>query len=517
MATMASNHLITNIYGRLQNYLKWRYPEFKSFHKQILYYIIDAPTAEINLKPYVPKPKTPKPIDIKKKTKESIQKEKKKKENNERHIALKKQFFEYEVGFVKSIIEKLRLIGGDDGIRKKPQYSTNASSSLPLYRHMLLDTEYERVKNPKTKGKVFNILPTKNGFTIANIGISKMAFLAILKAHSWEFFTGDGRDLDARSYWEYYFNLKSFETANRRFGESFMTDGYAISAIVDKTCPFITSSDDREDFETKRHIARLLRKKDQSKVEKVAVDPGFSSVATVARASDDVIQSYSSSKYYEKSKVTMSNRRTNKWNKGTEDDVKSISSGKTADIEKLSTHIEEYLLNYRTILEHRARKGYRNMRFLRYIHKKKAITEICDMIAPPKKTVIVGFGDWNGGRGTPISRRCAGPIQEIKLELKNRDNVLFQSINEKKTSITCFNCNCRLSNMIVKKEIIKDGSVKTVNSKVHKVLHCKNNQSDSDNSRRCGTTWNRDDNAAQNLLMLLMRQINGLPRPEVFT
>ena len=57
------------------------------------------------------------------------------------------------------------------------------------------------------------------------------------------------------------------------------------------------------------------------------------------------------------------------------------------------------------------------MRFLRYKKKKLAINEICEMIAPKGTVNVVGFGEWNGGGGTPISRQCAGPLEEIKLQL----------------------------------------------------------------------------------------------------
>jgi transposase len=35
-------------------------------------------------------------------------------------------------------------------------------------------------------------------------------------------------------------------------------------------------------------------------------------------------------------------------------------------------------------------------------------------------------------------------------------------------------------------------------------------------SRRCGATWNRDANAAKNLLMLMMLEILEIPRPAAF-
>jgi transposase len=43
-------------------------------------------------------------------------------------------------------------------------------------------------------------------------------------------------------------------------------------------------------------------------------------------------------------------------------------------------------------------------------------------------------------------------------------------------------------------------------SRIHKVLHCKTSVI---GLRRTKTTWNRDVNAAHNILMLLMTELHG--------
>ncbi len=49
---------------------------------------------------------------------------------------------------------------------------------------------------------------------------------------------------------------------------------------------------------------------------------------------------------------------------------------------------------------------------------------------------------------------------------------------------------------------------------IHKVLHCRN--SDERSSGRCGTTWDRDVNAAKNILMLTIKLLKGESRPAPF-
>jgi transposase len=51
-------------------------------------------------------------------------------------------------------------------------------------------------------------------------------------------------------------------------------------------------------------------------------------------------------------------------------------------------------------------------------------------------------------------------------------------------------------------------------SKIHKIMHCKTSVRGAQRPRI--TTWNRDVNASRNILMLLMREIEGLERPSQF-
>jgi hypothetical protein len=154
------------------------------------------------------------------------------------------------------------------------------------------------------------------------------------------------------------------------------------------------------------------------------------------------------------------------------------------------------------------------MRFLRFVNKVQAIDEICDLVAPKDKICVVGFGNWSGGNGTPIKRRCAGPTQAIKLALKGRANVIMSSIDEFRTSITCHNCHCRLKNMWAVTTRVKRDKTRTVEvKKVHKVLHCKSSEG---GQSHCGTTWDRDVNGAKNILMLLMLKVLKMERPCAF-
>ena len=185
----------------------------------------------------------------------------------------------------------------------------------------------------------------------------------------------------------------------------------------------------------------------------------------------------------------------------------------------------DVIIMYPKFFRPKADVGYRNMRFLRYIHKHKAINEICDMIAPKGQLTVVGFGDWSGPGNTPIRRRFCGPLQEIKKQLKRRTfktsediepTVVFKSIWEHNTSMTCHYTFKPLVNMKAVTHVYKGKLKKVVrkeSQKIHKVLHCK--PSEVGECHRWNTC-NRDKNAARNILMLLMLEVRGFDRPSEF-
>jgi hypothetical protein len=252
-----------------------------------------------------------------------------------------------------------------------------------------------------------------------------------------------------------------------------------------------------------------------------AVDPGMNDVVAVAYSDQRPIKSVSTSEFNDRAGYNISKRRVNRWNKEMEELSTTVPSSKVADMPSFEAHIRGYLAVLPLLLHHRALKGYRSMRFFRYQGKQKAIEHVCDVVAPKDKLVVVGFGNWNNN-GAGISRKCSGPVKEIRHCLSRRRNVLFKNIDEYKTSCTCHKCFNRLVNMkaaSVRVKITKEGKREkelVQGNKVHKVLHCRNSVGSAPEEGRCGTTWNRDANAAQNLLLLLQVWMRGEERPEVF-
>ena len=484
MATMATNHLWMNIEKRLQRFLTWSEPTMKPpMRKRIISALIYKPKASLD-----------------------------------------KLFPNQDAKEIEGLAVATRL----KAILCLPsagKFASRAHMLLPLYFYILRLTELTKKERDdaglKFSGRTFTLLPLKNGYTINHIQFSAMALLGYLRGVKLENFKWDGRNEDASAILKKYFNVNAVETKDRKFANRIITDGVSVSVLLNKKCSLVCPNNcPCEATQKKLYLDSLLDRSDKEHARIVSVDPGYTDIATTADQYGN-IASYSSAKYYEKALYNLSRRRTNKWNEDTVDLTRAIPKPETHSLTEFKEFVRVYLKNLPLILKHRSEKGYRNMRFLRFRKKQEAIEDICNTIAPKGEVNVVGYGDWKGGNNSPIKRRCSGPQEEIKLHLSKRKDTYLMSIHEFRSSIICHNCHNKLCNMRAK-SIIYEKSVKVERDvqKIHKILHCRSRQAGSSSDKKtpsCGTTWNRDVNAAKNILMLTMFQMQGLARPLIFT
>lgn len=491
MATMASNHLWMNLEQRLKRYLGWAYPGLKSLHNAVIRAVVKEPKEKVS----------------------TIMAAASK---NERLIER-----------ASVLTEELRALLP---LPNKRQTKTTAHLTLPLYHRILTDTAHglllwqgqDGPKARKFTGRLFTLLPTKDGFTTSYVPISSMFLMTILKDTQLETFDGDGRHLNHRSLWAKYFNLRAVETSRRHFRDRILTDGYAVSVLVSPREPGNASRGKSDStLEEMREMIRL-NCPDRSIV-KVGIDPGFDDIITASFSDGRKPVSYSSAQYYEKAKIFYSQRRTSTMNEATKKDTDSLLGNggcRTADPQQMATFLVTYLRVMRPLVIHRMMNQYRKLRFLRHVSKQQVVEQIVDKIVGGRKEgdlslMIVGFGDWSGGYSSPVSRKCAGPIQMLKDKIGQRQNAAIKAVDEFRTSQLDSQSWEKLWNMkAVTYKKTKDGRiVEVLNNKVHKVLHCK--PSDASMRGRV-TTWNRDVNASINILMLLEHELRGFDRPEAF-
>jgi len=530
MATMACNSVWAKVEKVVMRYLRFRHPNLRRYHRRIVDAVVSNPSQEAS--------------------------------------SIVDRAVSDKADTVAAVIERLRSWYRVPGGR---QFNTRAHLALPLFHAVLAElssgaTDVDdgggdgdgfgagetvaaaEAAKKKTRGarrrrsrppRLFSLLPRKKGFTLSYVPISSMSLMRLLSTGDapMQAIKGDGRAEDHRAIWDKFFNVKAVETRNVRFDERILTDGKGVSI---QRCRRVVTGRDGDDVEEPR-CATLEASRQECRVAigeleeggddrlrpiLVGVDPGMADIVTCATSDGQPCRSFSSGRFSEQAGYNVSRRRTTAWNNQTEAAVRAIPSPNTAD---LAAHATAYLAALPGLLLHRAERGYRSMRFFRYVGKQKTVDAVCDLIAPRHQLAIVGFGNWsNLGHG--IRRSCSGPVKDIKRRLSHRPNVLFRTIDEFRSSCLCSCCHGRLTNMRARSMVRRrvwsevEGAyqphqlhlVAVANNKVHKVLHCRNSVESAAGQRRCGATWNRDVNASKNLLSFLRAWIDGEPRPAAF-
>ena len=414
-------------------------------------------------------------------------------------------------------------------------FSSRAHQRLPLYFYILEQTEATRdaraaAASPppgRFQGRTFTLLPVRRNYTTPYVEISSQTYKQILRECGLVGFTGDGRNVPDDALWKEHFALGDLETARRRFGGCIFTDGVGVSVIMGSKQsargPRTANGFDMADARVAVAAGADVR----------AADPGVTEIFVAVGTDTKGAVKYSAKEYYHKAGFNRSMRRIRKWNAQRMTEAQSVPSPETASLERFVLYVRQYLAVLPMLQEHRRAGRYREERFKRFVGKQKAIKDIVDRLAPPDRFLVLGVGDWAGPTGSPISRRCTGPLKEVRKELCRRKNVMLFEVKEGLTSQRCSCCfadggdkiadDRRLKNMVAettRKRRQPDGTFEMVASvsKVHNVLHCR--KSSLERNRRlggcCGKTVNRDINAAKNMLMLLHRMIRGAPRPLAF-
>lgn len=129
------------------------------------------------------------------------------------------------------------------------------------------------------------------------------------------------------------------------------------------------------------------------------------------------------------------------------------------------------------------------------------------LVPRPSAQVCIAFGDWSCQDGLRGNRRA--PVKALKKALERRATVL--PMDEFRTSKLCSDCNEILDKAVLLTKV-KDRDtheIKVVLKKNRNVFHCAN-------SRCRANFWNRDVNAARNILDLLRCKLLGLGRLAAF-
>ena len=386
--------------------------------------------------------------------------------------------------FICSMRQWLRFTPTETNIKN------NLSHFVSIY-HKILQT-FE--KYPNQKGiRTFNLLPTKNSFTLSTIEICSSSLKDIIGYFTKKPLPNDFKE-NALVYWYEFFNIEKYETSQRKFANTIYTDGKV--AVVRLRKPKFDE----------------IKTKDIKKIEYeqyIGLDPGVRSLQTSCNDNDRVIETTTPS-YRHDCKMKYACSKREMWYKKWEhyEMWRNIPSFKTSNLHKMHHYFKYTYPHLKPIFSFHVHKNFRGLSFTSYCRGKAVMSKLCKTLVDNKKT-LVGFGDFSQQHGL-VKKHPTAPIQKFKNELKRYCDIVM--IDEWGTSKTCNNCYHPIElykNKIVRKT--RDGTKKQARmSIINSVVRCKLNE-----CKLC--CMDRDINASKNILFLLHLQRAGKKRPQCFT
>ena len=377
---------------------------------------------------------------------------------------------------------------------------------VKIYYSILKEFE----KYPETKGvRTFTLLPHKHGFTQSHITICNAGLENTLKYIANELKCANnnidsGLDVkkfeeNSNEYWKELFNITKYETKNKKFGYTILTDGKSVVLQMRKPVkPEKTATQ-----YTEQQYDNFL-----------GIDPGIRALITSYDTNDKVIQ-VSMREHRHKSKMIYACKKREGWYKKWEhyEEWKLIPTIKTSKTSVMKEYFKYVFPRLQIFTEFHIEKGFRNLNFTSYCRSKATLAKICECISGvTKKTkhvkTLVGFGDYSQQHGL-VKSHPTTPILRLKKELHRYCRVV--DIDEYKTSKTCSSCNKEIvlyRNRIQRKKMgVLEPIAKMTN--IHSVIRCKHNE-----CKLC--CMDRDINASKNILGLLLNQYRGEERPVCF-
>ncbi|RLN71844.1 hypothetical protein BBJ29_010128, partial [Phytophthora kernoviae] len=347
------------------------------------------------------------------------------------------------------------------------------------------------------------------------------------------------------------FDVEQFETRNRKFADEIKTNGYGASITMIR--PVTTTSVvvvEKKASKKKRKkndgTAELVSKEKKMRKKKVktpeeiaeedtfakelfklepdyspdvliGIDPGMRSLVTAVH----LAQMNDFRCYNENLK------RREPWYAGV---ICAMPSFKTSSYDLYFQRLQFFWKHLRFLLAFSAEQAFLRWRFTQDRAKMKALDALAKRLVPKaSKQVCIAYGDWS--RRTGIKGHASGPVKGFVEALKRRATAI--PMDEYRTSIACSCCHQRLkqtrlftkmkrkedevgirqkerlSMKEVKKivEMARFRNPKLADKKV--VLKCTRNALRCTNSGCKANFWNRDVNAARNMLELLKSGLKG--------
>jgi hypothetical protein len=352
----------------------------------------------------------------------------------------------------------------------------------------------------------------------------------------------DNAHVDA--LWKAMFNFKGLKAGSRVFAHSIRTDGVSVSTLWKDPDSLRTQGDEEEeeDSDAKNKAVLSLDENGDSPIpiislenkRLIGIDPGKKAMFTSAEAF--ILQANNQKTRYETktcsgaqwlndSGANKAQKNRKKWAADVEHRVpgyfawlSAMPSTKVVTSADMLAHVHHLCRAemYQALMQANGARKVRQQKRRNYIKRQSALAQVTKLIvnndeAPDEKVVVV-FG--------AAQFQCVGPVSKLRKSLKQHKKVeTVVHFDEFRTSMLascCAHKTCAehqpaptLKELEMKGvrgvEKQKDGSKKSVNE-LYSVRICQN----------CRTIWNRDVNAAINMLELFRygQTHGGARKPE---
>lgn len=428
----------------------------------------------------------------------------------------------------------IQSIPGEEGVKKKKKKKKKAVDEAE---------DDEENKNEWLRGiKAFSLLPQKQ-FRAPFIHISNTVLRALLTAlrgkkrkreeeydvvQAYVSYLLECED-DNDQLWRECFRVETVAKGRKRFAGSIKTDGISVSVtvevpIVGDPLPSkgrarkseIAKREKAAAGEARREVLEKWTGKKSIPERIVAIDPGvkspFTGVVHNAAAMNTLPDensvhfetfSWSARKYYDECGFTRRISEMKKWTAAAPDVQNfnsTISSGKTASLAAYSQRVAQVLEGLPMLMNFYVhKKRVRRSRWYGYMRRQKASENMIEEVTATRdhqeqKRVLVAYGN-----AAMHNMRGTRPVVQKAFRRKLARRCMLVDVDEFRTSKLC--CCCSLA--------MKGKLMEGVKRRSYGVRHC-------ENSACHRTYWNRDVNAAINILRKCLRFLNGEEEPGEF-
>ena len=364
--------------------------------------------------------------------------------------------------------------------------------------------------NHNLKQKLYSILPLRKSITPKYIPIDTTIILDVLIENNISHFYSSikqNKDNIWRSVFKQLFkkkNKKLLISKNYKFNNLLYTDGYAVSLIQVKKEYYGKKIRGRKLKNEFKYIDDL-KNKDLNELKDyklVGVDPGKRNILNLADENRN------------KLRYTCMQRRFECGFKKARNKIKNLKTDriieKETEISKYSSKscilkdFKEYI-KIKNKINNKLKRFYRNEIFRKlkwkvYMDSQQSESNLVNNIKSKfGSNICLAYGNWSQKK--QMRNYVSTPGIGIKRKLANYFKII--TVDEYKTSQTCYNCENKLENFQLREN---PRPYKEGNHFVHSLLRCKN--------VNCNKFWDRDVNASLNMVKIIKQYISNKTRPK---